>query len=313
MANQNTAIATISSAELAQGTTFTPRQVDLIREQIMPGASDDDLMLFVQVASSRGLDPFRKHIYAVSRRAKVGNDWVDKWSYQVSIDGLRLIAQRSGRYEGQTPAQWCGPDGQWTEVWLADEPPAAAKVGVYIRGTREPLYAIALYKTFVQKTKEGNPTKFWADMPEHMLAKVAESQALRKAFPEEAGGLYTTEEMGQASSDTGGVIDVEATPPPQQRGPTTRTTATVSPLPSEDPARKKAAADLWRLARDTFGWDEETLDLVAYDRTEQHLVDLDGDALKALYMELVGMGPQEREDMIRVLLVPVEGERKAAS
>jgi hypothetical protein len=49
----------------------------------------------------------------------------------------------------------------------------------------------------LQKDREGKPTRFWAMMPEVMLAKVAEALALRKAFPLELGGLYTAEELVQ--------------------------------------------------------------------------------------------------------------------
>ena len=284
----STAIATMSSKQLAEGTTFSPRQVDLIRDQIMPGAADEELMLFVQVASSRGLDPFRKHIYAVSRKTKnQQGQWVDKWSYQVSIDGLRLIAERSGRYEGQTLPQWCGQDGNWKDVWLANEPPAAAKVGVYLKGAREPVYAIALYKTFVQLNKEGKPTKFWAEMPEHMLAKVAESQALRKAFPEEAGGLYTTEEMQQANNPrhveiSGHVVDVES--------------GEIDPVQE----RQHVARELWSLARDTFHWSKDDLEAVAMEMTGVNLVNLSAEGLRELYQKIVVTSAEEREALLNV-------------
>lgn len=236
--NRN-AIARVSASDIAHGTAFTEKQVELIREQIMPNATDDELMLFVQVASSRGLDPFRKHIYAVSRRAKDDRgNWIDKWSYQVSIDGLRLIAERTGKYEGQLGPFWCGPDGVWRDVWLENGPPAAAKVGVYKTGFREPLIATAKFTTYVQKTSKGETTKFWASMPEVMIAKVAEAAALRRAFPEETGGLYVSEEMDQDTTPPatveaeGRVVDT-ATGEIREPAPIRATVSASAPEPDE--------------------------------------------------------------------------------
>lgn len=181
-------------------------KIDLVKRTVAKDTSNDELAMFLYQCQRSGLDPLARQIYCIVRKEK----GIPKATIQLSIDGARLIAERSGKYEGQDGPWWCGDDGVWTDVWLENTPPKAAKVHVYKAGARVPTPGIALYREYVP-TYNGEPMGLWKSKPAHMLAKCAEMLALRKAFPQELSGLYTAEEMAQAD-----VVDVLPPQPTQQ-------------------------------------------------------------------------------------------------
>jgi len=159
--------------------------------------------LFCQVIGRTQLDPFSKQIYAVERQGAM--------TIQVGIDGFRLIAQRSGEYAGQVGPEWCGADGVWQSVWLGNVAPSAARVGVLRKGFTHPVWGVVTLAEY----KATGP--MWTKMPANQLAKCAESQALRKAFPAELSGLYESTEMDQSSNGGSSQPEVGARPSVQDR------------------------------------------------------------------------------------------------
>lgn len=171
---------------------YLNEKAQLVRSLYAPDASDAEFEHFIEVCATRGLNPLNKQIYCISRFDKREGRKVA--TIQTGIDGFRLIAQRSGEYRGQVGPEWCGPDGQWVSVWLASERPAAARVGVLRAGFDAPVYGVATLDAY-----EDSQSPFWKGAKaSNQLAKCAEALALRKAFPEELSGLYTSDEMGQA-------------------------------------------------------------------------------------------------------------------
>lgn len=188
----------MTTLAISSGQDFwSETQLSALKQLGLATASRGDLAFFLHQAQRTGLDPFARQIYMIERGGR--------FNIQTSIDGFRIIAQRSGEYAGQAGPFWCGEDGDWKDVWLKSTPPFAARVGVYRTNWNEPLWAVAKWDSYAQQSP------IWKKMPDLMLAKCAEALALRKAFPNDLSGIYTDDEMNQADS-----VVVEEKPKPKK-------------------------------------------------------------------------------------------------
>jgi len=160
--------------------SFTEDQVQLIKNTVCRNASDNELQLFLYTCNHTGLDPFLKQIYAIKRGGTM--------TFQTSIDGLRVIAERTKCYApGPAPTFHYGSNNALVS--------ATAYVKKMTRdGVWHEVSATAYMSEYAQEFN-GKLTQFWNKMPHVMIAKCAEALALRKAFPFEIGSLYVSEEM----------------------------------------------------------------------------------------------------------------------
>lgn len=179
---------------------FSTRQLDILKNSMCRGLSDDDFEVFLMACSKTKLDPFMKQIYAVKRKSKKPDgSWGEMMTIQTGIDGYRLIAERSKKYApGPEPTYVC--DDKGGVLCATAHIKKLTSDGTW-HSVSSSAYIEEYCQTFVDRsTGEKKPIGLWATMPKTMLAKCAEAQALRKAFPAEMSGVYTSEEMMQADT-----------------------------------------------------------------------------------------------------------------
>lgn len=175
------------------------------------GLTETEARMLDERAKSLGLDPVSGQINLLKRRKKEKDEfqrdkWVTVYAFQVGIEGFRLIAERSGNYEGQDPIEYVVDRNSVvtrTDVTLHTDKPIAAIAKVYRKGIPRAFVGTAHYRDYVGTTNEGHVTSTWKKWT-IMLAKCAEAAAFRKGFSElNLGKVY------EAAEITAGIPDEE--------------------------------------------------------------------------------------------------------
>ena len=176
-------------------------QIDLIKNTVAKGASDDELRLFIQVCKGANLNPFLRQVHLVPRwDSKLGQE---VRAIQVGIDGFRAVAESSGQYAGNDDPIYAGDKtiefSTKAKAKNALVVPEKATVTVYklLDGQRYGFTATARWDEYYPGEKIGFQ---WHIRPYLMLGKCAEALALRKAFPKLLSGMYASEEMDRTAS-----------------------------------------------------------------------------------------------------------------
>ena len=194
--------------QIVQANKFDQDQVDLIKRMVAKDATDDELKLFLYQAQRTGLDPLARQIVFQKFMSKDGKSNV---SIITTVDGYRLIADRTERYAGSDDYRFDEGLSEYNHITAGRGIyPTTATVTVYkiVAGQRAPFTSTARWDEYYPG--DGKRGFMWRKMPYLMLGKCAEALSLRKAFPAELSGLYTREEMEQAE-----VFDVQVTEIPE--------------------------------------------------------------------------------------------------
>lgn len=237
---------------------FEPKNLtkETIKQYLCPKASDQELLMGLQIAKTFNLNPLKREVYFVKYK--------DDEPMQV-LTGYEVYlkrAERSGKYAGLETTT----DGKVEDGTLK------AIVKIYRKDWERPLVHEAWYTEYVQMKNvykadrsfsHKEPNTFWKNKPKTMIKKVAESQGFRKAFPDEFDGMpYTSDEV----IDQERVVDVAI----EQKAPEAPKTAIHNPEDEKITAEQGQALlvllrnkgyskdDLKQMIGDTWGFNSLT-------------------------------------------------------
>lgn len=165
----------IAKTENTNVAKYDSKQIQLIHDLYAKDTTKEEFELYLYTANKFGLDPLLKQIWCV----KFKNE---KAQIYAGRDGFLEVAHRSGQFNG-------------IKSGMKDERTAFAEV--YRKDMENPFYVE------VDMAEYSTGMALWKSKPKTMLIKVAESQALRKAFS--ISGIYSPEEMGQWECDVQGI------------------------------------------------------------------------------------------------------------
>ena len=200
------------------------KMISVLQNSLYPGAAPESIAMVLSYCKARGLDPFQKPVHIVPM-------WDSKLraNRDVIMPGLNLYrtqAAESGLLAGIDDVEF-GPMTEFEFSGMEKEgsfnikikAPEWAKVSVrrmLKNGEIGVFSATEFFEEAISTSKSGKPTPMWIKRPRGMLSKTAESQALRKAFPD-LNAAETAEEMEGKSIDPNDAPAEKAEPSAEQQ------------------------------------------------------------------------------------------------
>ena len=243
---------------------LTPNELIAIKSEFCAGFTDEQFTTAMAFCRVRNLLPGKHVIF----QKRVSKEWdeaanakvpVTKIIFITTIDASRLIAQRTGKYAGQSPEEYIYLSDEGTPDVVSTIPlpqlplpakgiqalprePWAVRTTVYHKEFPQPIVSVARFDAYASTYKSQNGpvlTEMWARRGPEQLAKCSEMLSLRKAFPEELGSLYIAEEFkSEAEEPTTPVTPAVAVPLPPP-------VPAVNQVPAEGKAEPRPGEKTW--------------------------------------------------------------------
>lgn len=162
--------------------------------------TDQEVMMYLTLCRYQHLNPFLKEVYLIKYGSSpativTGKDLFMKRAnrnpnYAGKKAGIIVMNKESGEIDEREGTVYVKESEELIGGWAK----------VYIKGHEEPEYASVSFEEYAGRKSDGTLNSQWASKPATMIRKVALVQALREAFPEDFGGLYSPEEMGNSAA-----------------------------------------------------------------------------------------------------------------
>jgi hypothetical protein len=151
--------------------------VQVLRNTLCAKFSEDQMLLYLAICAQKKVDPFTQAYGFPNSDGGL--------AFGLRIDGMRALAMRTGEFLSRTVETLLIPDGEQKGQLLG------ARAIVTRKGMTAPIVEEAYMAEYFQAGRG------WNQYPETMIRKVAESKALRAAFPDALSGVYEPAELSE--------------------------------------------------------------------------------------------------------------------
>ena len=203
MAVNNTLVKTKANNKVAVTFMAGDEEINLTPERVkkylvsgdVSYVTDEEIVMFMMMCKANHLNPWNKEAYCIKYGTQPATMVVGKEAYMKRAnahpqydgmdDGIVVLVKETGEMiyrKGAITVEGEQLIGGWAEVFRKDR----------TRSTRVEVP----FSEYAGRKKDGSLNGQWSSKPATMIRKVAQVQALREAFPDTLGGLYTADEQG---------------------------------------------------------------------------------------------------------------------